>query len=178
MKEILRYPHPALKVVATKVEDFNSEETLDIIRELKDAYSAFNAEGVAATQLGYDKRIIVTTGDKKQPVVMINPRILDTEGSVKSTEGCLSFPGVKVVLERPDMVGLVYTSEEGQQIATKLAGLQAVAVVHEIDHLNGVTMVDHLGPMAKRLALKRLKKVKRRIKHITKKLEKSLPAQY
>jgi peptide deformylase len=80
-------------------------------------------------------------------------------------EGCLSFPGVRENIERPHSVFVQAFTPNGQPFETTLIDIEARIALHEIDHLNGITWLDHMGSMQKKIATKRAKKVKRGIEH-------------
>jgi peptide deformylase len=137
-----------------------------------DTLFAFRAAGLSAVQVGEHKRVIVYLDSDGSPKALINPFIVretvdELPEVIASTEGCLSFPGVHEVITKK-RVGEVLAegvTETGEKIQVFLTDQQAIAVQHEIDHLNGVLFTDHMGPTARRLALKRLRKVEKRIAH-------------
>jgi peptide deformylase len=90
----------------------------------------------------------------------INPKVLEVSADLKKdSEGCLSFPGLYVKIERPSWVKVEHTDENGETKQTKLEGLTARCFVHELDHMNGVKFVSHAGPVALQMAKKKQSKL-------------------
>lgn len=109
----------------------------DMVETMNDA----NGIGLAAPQVGVLRRaIIVDVGEG--PIKMINPKILDKEGSEVGVEGCLSVPNKSGTVERPESLRLEYLDEEGQKQNLEANGLLARVICHEIDHLNGILYTD------------------------------------
>jgi len=118
--------------------------------------------GLAAPQVGESVQLVVIDvdynpekGGSRNPYVLINPKILVADGEEASyPEGCLSFPGITVDVVRPTHVVVQAYNLEGKLMQYEAEGnLMAVCLQHEIDHLHGVTMVDHLGPIARARAI-------------------------
>ncbi len=151
-------------VLTQKAEEVG-EVTPEIEKLADDMLSLMYEEegcGLAAPQIGAPLRLVVIDCDydpssqtKKNPYVLINPEIVElSDETAKDSEGCLSFPGLSVEIERP--VGVVVEAEdlEGNVLRYEVEGsLLARCLQHEIDHLNGVTMLDHLGPIARMKAI-------------------------
>ena len=115
--------------------------------------------GLAAPQIGDNRRIFVCSIDDKDPLVFINPEIIETslETSVYE-EGCLSLPGIYADVERPERVKVQAWNIKGRPFKVEVEGLLATCIQHELDHLNGVLFVDYL-PEKKRLKIfKKLEK--------------------
>lgn len=164
VRKILVWPHKGLRVKALPVEDVTSEEVMEVIEDLKDTLTAYRAQGLAATQIGESMKLLAIKKGSGNVLVIANPYILkDTGEDTDSTEGCLSFPGVTVNLKRKDTITVKGTSIYGDDVVLELEGLEAVAIQHELDHLDGVVMIDHLKRVAKDVALRRLKKIKKRM---------------
>jgi peptide deformylase len=120
--------------------------------------------GLAATQVGLDMRLLILDpfafeGDEgrgKPNVVIINPEVVWQSPEMQSgEEGCLSFPGVFIQVERPQKVRIRALDASGQPFEIEGEGLGARAILHEIDHLNGVVMIDHVSFLARQRALKK-----------------------
>lgn len=151
-------------VLTQKAEEVG-EATPEIEKLADDMLSLMYEEegcGLAAPQIGAPLRLVVIDCDydpssktKKNPYVLINPEIVElSDETTKDSEGCLSFPGLSVEIERP--VGVVVEAKdlEGNVLRYEAEGsLLARCLQHEIDHLNGVTMLDHLGPIARMKAI-------------------------
>lgn len=120
--------------------------------------------GLAAPQIGENIRMVVIDCDYcdeggKNPYVLINPEIIVADGEPRVfTEGCLSFPGISVDVERPSHVIVQATNLDGDLMQYEAEyNLMAVCLQHEIDHLDGKTMVDHLSPLKRSRALRECK---------------------
>lgn len=144
---ILQYPHEALTKVSAPVEKMD-EAILGFCEDLiYTATRAKNCAGLAAPQVGVNKRIIVVFFEKKKPLLMINPQILEPEeidgvkrpkGTHYIKEGCLSFPGVWRGISRPVIVGLQYQDRNMKIYRQHVTGFFSSLVQHEVDHLDGI----------------------------------------
>lgn len=177
IKEILHYPHPMLARTTENVTEFN-ESVSQLSSDLRETAKTFNAEGLAATQVGEAVRMFVMK-DGDDYITCINPVIVSTKTDLtNSNEGCLSFPGVHESIKRFDAVQVEYQDESGETTRRWLTGVASVAFQHELDHLNGIVFTAHMGKLQKHLAMKRLAKVskvtKRNAAHFQKLLEKEL----
>jgi peptide deformylase len=118
--------------------------------------------GLAATQIGeaYQLFVIdVATEDEPSDLrVFINPEILERHDVLEWNEGCLSFPGVSEQIERAARVKVRAQGEDGAWFELEAEGLLAVAIQHEYDHLQGVLMIDHLGPLKKRMVARKMQR--------------------
>ena len=156
---ILRYPDPRLHKKAARVDVVDAG-----IRKLAAdmAETMYQAPGVglAATQVDVHKRVIVidVSEDKNDLRVFINPEILEREGSTTFEEGCLSFPGAREEIERAERVRVRAQDRDGKWFELEAEGLLAIAIQHEYDHLQGVLMIDRLGPLKKRLLHRKMLK--------------------
>lgn len=162
VREILIWPHPTLKKQASNVAKVD-----DAVRTLvKDMFETmYSAEGVglAAPQVGVLKRVIVLDTTPRQPestpIAMINPEIISTEGETTYNEGCLSIPGEAEDVDRALKVTVRFLNTEGKTQTLTADGLLAIAVQHEVDHLDGVVFVDHVSALKRDLIRKRMKKL-------------------
>ncbi len=151
--EILEYPHPILSSKAEPVAVVDDE-----IRKLADdmAETMYDAPGVglAANQVGVLKRIFVIDvageDEPSQLMTFINPEILELTGTQTWNEGCLSFPGAVADIQRAEHVKVRALNSKGEPFELAADGLLAVAIQHENDHLNGVLMIDKVGPIKRR----------------------------
>lgn len=117
------------------------ERTLSLLDDMAETMYAANGVGLAGPQIGILKRIVVIdVGDGL--LELINPEIIDFEGSVKDIEGCLSVPGKYGYVVRPSKVTVSALDRNGEKQIIKGAGMLAKAFCHEIDHLDGVVFVD------------------------------------
>ena len=132
-----------LKKKSRPVEKID-ERVLRLLDDMKDTLAKAQGAGLAAVQVGILKRIvIIDTGDG--PIEMINPEIISTKGNREVSEGCLSFPNVWVVKNRPVKVtGKALDRNGNEVIYEDMEGLMAQAFCHETDHLNGTVMTDDI----------------------------------
>ncbi len=137
---ILTLPDPALRVVAEPVKAITPDLAAKI-RTLSRALSKSRGAGLAAPQVGWSARVFVLPMDR----VFINPAILATAGWIVEEEGCLSIPGVRLPVGRPELVRVEYCDLSGRKIVENFHGLEARVVQHEIDHLDGILFTDRAG---------------------------------
>jgi peptide deformylase len=148
---ILKYGDPILRRKAKPVEAIDDE----LRRTTQTMFRTMYAEpgvGLAAPQVGISRRLMVVDvapGGKSQPMVFINPKIEETRGRIGWEEGCLSFPGIVLSVDRPEWVRVSAINEKGLPITVSGDGLLARCILHEIDHLDGKLMIDRVGWMAK-----------------------------
>jgi peptide deformylase len=158
LAHVLRYGNPALRSVARPVERFDGAlvAELDRMRGLLD--DALGA-GLAATQLGVMHRAFVYRADPDSPVnVMVNPEIEWTgERTEVDEEGCLSIPGVWVPVERPAELRMRGRDERGGERLVEAEGMEARVLQHELDHLDGVLMLDRTDKESRREAMRALR---------------------
>jgi peptide deformylase len=158
LRHVLRYGDPALRAVARPVERFDAALADEIDRMsglLDDALGA----GLAATQLGVMHRVFVYRADPDVPIgVLVNP-VLDWtgDGTVLGEEGCLSIPGVWVEVERPEQVRMRGVDAQGREQYVEAEGMEARVLQHELDHLDGVLMLDRVGKEQRREAMRILR---------------------
>ncbi len=116
--------------------------------------------GLAATQVNRHVQLVVidVSEDKNEPLVLINPEIIEKAGIQTHEEGCLSVPGIYAKVKRADQILVSYLDLDGQQRELPAQGLLAVCVQHELDHLKGVVFLDHLSLLKRKIALKKLAK--------------------
>jgi peptide deformylase len=161
VREILVYPHPALRTVAEPVERV-TDDIKKIVDDMAESMYAAPGVGLAAPQVGIAKRIFVidTAGEGESPnlLVFINPRFLRKEGEILWEEGCLSFPGIHEEVTRAERVVVQALNRDGVSFEIDAEGLTAVALQHEYDHLDGVLLVDHVSFFKKRQIERDLKK--------------------
>lgn len=168
---IRTWPDKILKE-PTKEVDFFDERLQDYINRMWEFMYKEEGVGLAANQIGIPYQILVidTTirekkqeGETEEPVklVLVNPKIVEKEGQVMSTEGCLSFPGVQITIPRAKRVKVVAKNEKGQDVVVESSEFLAIVLQHEIDHLNGIPFINYLSPLKRKLVLdKYLKSLK------------------
>jgi peptide deformylase len=169
--KVLIAPHPILSTVTASVEsvDYFIKQQL---KDMAETMYADNGIGLAANQVGISKRMLVMDvgednsidRNKTDPIgpklyCIINPVVVwASEEKVTMEEGCLSVPGQSVPIERPESVKIKYLDESGIEKTETFVGLQARCIWHEMDHLDGKTMLEYLSKLKKDLAIKKLTK--------------------
>ena len=143
---ILRFPDLRLKNVAAPVQ-FIDESIKRLARDMAETMYEAPGIGLAATQVDVHKRLIVIdiSEMRDQLLVLINPEILESDGTQVCEEGCLSVPGIYDKVERAENVVVRYLDLEGVERRIDADGLLAVCLQHEIDHLDGKVFVEHLS---------------------------------
>ncbi len=135
-----------------------NKQIIDNINHILDTHST--GAGLAANQLGYNKRIAVIIRDNGERLVLVNPIVLDkSKETVKCIEGCLSFPGSTVATKRHKSITVQCTSKSEPELFT---GFEANVIQHEIDHLNGTVMFDREYKVGGRFTPKKKKRKKKR----------------
>ena len=168
--EIKYWPSACLKKVAEEVTDFGLESCNDLIANLFETMYARRGMGLAAPQCDISLRIMVidTTqigGKIKQ--AFINPVVKErTQKTILSEEGCLSFPGIFVNIERYDGVVVEHTTLTGETEQVILNGVDAVCFQHEFDHLNGIVFYDHLKAAKRQMMEAKIRKNVKKIKRL------------
>jgi len=166
IREILEYPDPRLREVAKPVpeDQIKTPEVQTLIDDMAETMYAAPGVGLAANQIGVDKRIFVldcAADDEPSDFrVFINPEILEKDGQIVWNEGCLSFPGVTEEIKRAEHVKVRAFDRDGKRFELEADGLLAVAIQHETDHLNGVLMIDKLSALKKRMMGNKLAKAR------------------
>ncbi len=162
VKRVLEYPHEALTQVCEPIEDFEDEDFQSLINDLRDTCEAYRGEGIAAPQIGVNKRVFVVGVDKSAFKVYVNPEIIDSDGKERNKEGCLSFPGIVEFVERAEDVTVKAQDEIGEEFTVSADGVEAIALQHEMDHLDGILFIERMSPLSKRYALRKLIKLRKR----------------
>jgi peptide deformylase len=154
LAQIRQYPDPVLRMQAREVESFD-EDLARLIERLEHLLRDANGLGLAATQVGVLRRVFLFLPDTEEdPVPLVNPRLAEGSGErMSDTEGCLSLQGVVIPVERHERVTIEATDPEGNEVRLELEGLPARIAQHELDHLDGVLILDRTTPEARREAL-------------------------
>jgi peptide deformylase len=158
LAQIRQYGDPALRMQARPVEDFD-EDLARLARRLKGLMVDANGVGLAANQIGVLRRVLVFQRDpEEEPVALVNPVIVERSDEVTlDDEGCLSLPGVLVPVERSAAVTVEGKDETGAAVRLELAELAARVLQHEVDHLDGVLIIERTTSEARREALGELR---------------------
>lgn len=165
IRKIVKYPDPILKTPTEKV-DVIDEGIKSLVRDMFETMYHEEGVGLAANQVGVPLSVMVidTTSKKEAPpirAILINPRVVRTEGKITYREGCLSFPGLTVEVQRSSKVWVKALDLDGEEKDYLFEGFPAIVFQHEFDHLNGITFVDRLNGLKKRLALERYSKLQK-----------------
>lgn len=148
VKTVLKMGDPRLLKVSEEVTEFDTPELHALIQDMRDTMASLNGAGLAAPQIGVLKRVVIfgVSGNPRYPdiepvqqTVLINP-ILNalTEETDGMWEGCLSVPGMRGYVERPNKIQYQGFDEYGNEINREASGFHAIVVQHECDHLDGV----------------------------------------
>lgn len=165
--EIRKWPDPILrqKTVAVSVFDEDLEK---LARDMIETMRSASGIGLAANQVGDSRCMAVVEvpylpGDKVaeylgKPIVLVNPAVIETDGSVLSVEGCLSLPDTQDTIRRAKTVKVRYQNLSGEYLEMEAEGLMALCLQHEMDHLNGKTLIEKASRIRKDMMIRRMKK--------------------
>jgi len=160
------YGRPALKKKAKAVQGID-DDLRKLVGDMFDTMRNAHGIGLAANQVGILKRVVVVDiSDMDEwkdvpPMALLNPEVLKEEGTWVMEEGCLSIPEVRDDIERAESITVTYRDMDFKTQKLKAKGLLARVLLHEIDHLNGVLFLDHLGAVKQKLLKGRLNKIRR-----------------
>jgi peptide deformylase len=161
---IVKYGDPILEQPAAPVTKFDSELE-ELAEDMFASMYAAQGVGLAAPQIGKSMRLAVVdvTGGKNPEgkIVLANPEIIHAEGEVREEEGCLSIPGFRGYVIRPQFVTVKAQNVKGEAFEIRGENLLARAFCHEIDHLNGILFIQHLGMLKRDLIKRKIKKLKK-----------------
>ena len=160
--EILHFPDPRLRTRAVPVRRVD-DAVRTLAADMLETMYAAPGIGLAAVQVNVARRIVTidVSEHRDEPVILINPRILEARGSTSTEEGCLSVPGIYDLVDRADWVRFEALDLDGNLREQEAQGLLAVCVQHEIDHLDGRLFVDHLSQLKRQRIRKKLEKQQR-----------------
>ena len=136
VREVREIGDPILNKTCKEVKEV-TERTLELIDDMFETMYETNGVGLAAPQVGILKRIVVIDTTGEDPVLMINPRIIETSGEQSGWEGCLSVPGKYGMVTRPNYVKAVAYNENMEEFIIEVTELMARAICHELEHLDG-----------------------------------------
>jgi peptide deformylase len=161
---IVKYGDPVLETPTKAIEKFD-EELQALVADMFESMYAANGVGLAAPQIGISRRVAVvdvTVGKNAEAkIVCANPQIIHTEGEQREEEGCLSIPGFRGHVARPQYVTVRAQDVSGKEFEMRGEGLLARAFCHEIDHLNGVLFITHLSMLKRDLIKRKIRKLKK-----------------
>ena len=147
--QVLYYPDPRLRDVCSPVEDL--DEIREFLPEMFEIMYKSRGIGLAAAQVGIPKRFFIanisgSSEEKDQERVFVNPVIVESDGEMKDVEGCLSLPGMEAMVRRAESVVVDIGDMDGKRQQVEAEGLYAKLFQHEIDHLDGILMLDKMTP--------------------------------
>ena len=158
LAQIRQYPDPALRMKAHDVERFDGDLGR-LVEQLQHLLVDANGLGLAATQLGVLRRVFALRPDPEGEIqVLVNPRLVEgSDERVSDDEGCLSLQGVVIPVERHERIAVEAQDPEGKDLRLELEGLPARVAQHELDHLDGILILDRTTTDARREALATLR---------------------
>jgi peptide deformylase len=161
---IVKYGDPILEKPGAPVQKFDAELE-ELAEDMFASMYAAQGVGLAAPQIGKSMRFAVVdvTGGKnpEAKIVLANPEVTHAEGEVREEEGCLSIPGFRGYVVRPQFVTIKAQNVKGEPFEIRGENLLARAFCHEIDHLNGILFLQHLGMLKRDLIKRKIKKLKK-----------------
>src|SRR5256885_2352136 len=161
---IVKYGDPILEKPGAAVKQFDAELE-ELAEDMFASMYAAQGVGLAAPQIGKSLRLAVVdvTGGKnpEAKIVLANPEIIHAEGEVREEEGCLSIPGFRGYVLRPQFVTIKAQNAKGETFEIRGENLLARAFCHEIDHLNGVLFLQHLSMLKRDLIKRKIKKLRK-----------------
>ncbi len=160
--KILQFPDPRLRKMAAPIRHVD-DQCRQLIDDMFETMYEAPGIGLAATQVDVHRRLLVAdvSQEKNEPHVLINPEILERDGTTVTEEGCLSVPGYYDEIARAEHIRVRYLDRDGNEQENDFLGLLAVCVQHEMDHLDGKLFVDYLSEVKRQRIRKRLKKDRR-----------------
>lgn len=161
--KILHYPDNRLRIVAKPIKKIN-KKIYEIAHNMIDTMIQEEGIGLAATQVNIQLQIIVINKiiEKKDNLILINPKIIEKEGNISIEEGCLSIPEYRAFIPRFDYIKVQAMNIKGKEIEIKANSILSICIQHEIDHLKGKLFIDYLSQFKKERLLKKIKKIKKR----------------
>lgn len=158
---ILHYPDERLREPGKKIDEV-TPSIKALIEDMAETMYAAPGVGLAATQVGEAYQLFlvdIATDDEPSDLrVFVNPEIVEKHGDTTFEEGCLSFPGAQEEIERAERILVRALDREGRPFELEAEGLLAIAIQHEYDHLQGILMIDRVGPLKKRLLHRKMLK--------------------
>ena len=155
VRSILMYPDPILKQVAEPIATVD-ESAVAVIQDLVDTMiDSGHSVGVAAPQIGVLRRVVVVDVSKSKLgkdnnhglLEMVNPEIIEKSGSKMMREGCMSVPDYTGNVTRPEHIVVGFTNRTGQSRVIESSGFEAIAIQHEMDHLDGLLFLDRVSSL-------------------------------
>ena len=165
--KIIELPNPILRQVSKEVKQVDEDVKITLADMLETMYKA-NGAGLAAPQVGLLKRMVVIDaarkGEEPAPYKMVNPKIVwHSDELQECQEGCLSIPNQYAPVQRFESVKVEYLDENGKSCILDAKGFLAVAIQHELDHLDGIIFIDHLSKLRQKMMFKKQEKRQKRL---------------
>ncbi len=161
IRPVILYPHPFLRQVSKPYEpgELTSPEFAQLVRDLRETVVAASGAAISAVQVGVGRRVIVVHPEIAQgkPDVLVNPILHKIAHKTRElTEGCLSMPGIRVLVKRQESVEISAWDTVGVHVSFDCTGDLAQALEHECEHLDGVLLVDHAKPIKREMINRRM----------------------
>ena len=160
--EIVTYPDPILKKKAEFVENID-EDIQNLIDTMSKLMYQLSGIGLAANQVGVEKRVIIFDIDYKEKgknlTVVINPEIIVAEDKIEFEEGCLSVPDFQGKISRKKYIQVQGLDRDGKPINIETEDLTAICIQHEIDHINGTLILDHVSHLKRNIYKRKIEKL-------------------
>lgn len=172
--QVVTFGHEILRQKAVPVAEI-TDGVRQLVQDMLESMYASKGVGLAAEQVGHTESVCVIdvphdaekeacrdeNASVPMPLVLINPEIIASEGKQRNEEGCLSFPEIGAPITRADKVTVTYTNLAGVRQTVSARGLLSRAIQHEVDHLNGILLVDKMSPMQKLSVAGQLKRLQK-----------------
>jgi peptide deformylase len=163
--KIYKYGDDVLKLKAKEVENLDGKIAQLVDRMTQTMHQTYSAIGLAAPQVGESLRLSVidlSMGENNDDqILLINPEILEVEGNETGDEGCLSFPGISLTVNRAARIFLKNFDMNGKEVRQEIDGFLARVIQHEIDHLDGTLIIDRVSSLKRQFVKKEIKRLKK-----------------
>jgi peptide deformylase len=163
--KIYKYGEDILKLKAKEIENLDGKIAQLVDWMAYTMHNTYSAIGLAAPQVGESLRLSVidlSMGEKKDDqILLINPEILEAEGTETGDEGCLSFPGISMTINRAAKIFLKTFDMNGKEIRKEIDGFLARVIQHEIDHMDGTLIIDRVSSLKRQFVKKEIKRLQK-----------------
>lgn len=166
IEDIIIYPDSRLREISSEVKEFGSALKI-AFENMYETMMDKGGVGLAGVQVGRMQRMLIVNIPREDKIQykedlleVVNPRILEASGEIYFEEGCLSIPGFYESVKRSNIIKLAYQNREGKELILDAEGYLAVALQHEIDHLNGILFIDKLNILKRKKFQKEYKKMR------------------
>jgi peptide deformylase len=163
--QVVFVPSTKLRETSRKVNDSEfGEELEEYMNKMLTKMYELNGAGLAGVQVGDSRRLLVADAGSRS-IIMVNPEFVEkSEETIQFQEGCLSLPGFQLDTERSERVKVRYNTPLGEEQEEEFSGIESVVVQHEMDHLDGITLLEKVSRLKRNMYVKKINKFKRRIK--------------